>query len=166
MLTPLSSLLEITKTEVLSPSLCVSQGSFLPGNRAGHWDWDTTSQIWARYANWCRPTPSDLASICPNNGQNYLIYHQDTKLELNSNLNKRAVTKMQVQSIGQNYVYSFWRGWKYTWLVKIPQIYFLYKILLRSDVSAWVPTELVQWAVSSELSAWLSWLFNSCHSAV
>ena len=74
------------------------------------WHWDTASQIWPRYANWCRPTPSDLARICPNTGQHYLIYNEDsedTKLELNSNLNKRAVTKMQVQSIGQNYVNSF-----------------------------------------------------------
>ena len=53
--------------------------------------------------------------ICPNNGQDYLIYNEDTKLELNSNLNKRAVTKMQVQSIGQNYLNSFfWLGWSYT----------------------------------------------------
>ena len=78
----------------------------------------TTSQIWTRYANWSQHTPEldeiSLQSVCLTNGQNYLIYNEQTKLELNSNLNKRAVTKMQDQSIGQNYVNSFWQRWKYT----------------------------------------------------
>ena len=118
------------------------------------------------------PPPSDLATICPNTGQTYLIYNEEnenTKLELNSNPNKRAVTKMQDQSIGQNYVNSLWRGWKDT--CDRLAGYFLYQNVCQvfEDVSVSavsVPSELCP--VRREESSGADCLdcVTSCHCAV
>ena len=123
-----SSLLEITKTVLLSGSLCVSQGYYLPGNmfdKVSRQTWGLRlrqnnqpvkyGQDMQTGVHPAHHTQIWLQSVPRLTGQNYLIYNensQDTRLELNSNLNKRAVTKMQDQSIGQNYVNSSWQRWK------------------------------------------------------